>query len=71
MIRGLMAVPEAPRWEIPFAVPSALAEVMGQDVIYMDVDLSFLEQIMPFVRLLILLGFVLGLVKLTPMIIKW
>lgn len=71
MIKSLRQTPEAPRWEIPFALPRMLANFMGRDAEIIIVDLSFLEQIMPFVRLLILAGFVLLLAKATSSFIKW
>jgi hypothetical protein len=71
IIRGLAAVPEAPRWEIPLTLPSALAAFGGRDAETIVIDLSFLEQIMLFVRLLILAGFILLLAKVTSSYIKW
>jgi hypothetical protein len=71
MIKGLSSTPEAPRWEIPFALPGFLAEFMGQETEIIVVDLSFLEQIMPLVRLLILAVFIMMLARATSGFIKW
>ena len=71
MIKGLRETPTAPRWEIPLALPTALAAVSNKTEEIITVDLSFLEDIMPFVRMMILLMFVFGLAKATSMFIKW
>ncbi|MCL1807986.1 MAG: hypothetical protein FWG31_09835, partial [Oscillospiraceae bacterium] len=71
MVKGLSRTSEAPRWEIPFPLPSVLASFMGQDSIMLVIDLAFLEDIMPFVRMFILAGFVMMLAKATSSFIKW
>ncbi len=64
MIKSLNDTPEAPRWEIPFTLPGVFDEKIV-------IDLSVLEPIMPFVRILILAVFVVGLMKATSSFIKW
>ena len=71
MVKGLRETPAAPRWEIPLALPSELAAASGKQTEIITFDLSFLEPIMPFVRLMILLMFVIGLAKSTSSFIKW
>jgi hypothetical protein len=71
MVKGLRNTPEAPRWEIPIALPAMLASFMGRDAETIVVDLGFLGSIMPFVRLLILAAFIMILAKATSSFIKW
>ena len=71
MIKSLRETPEAPCWEIPLAIPSSLKSVYGKPEETIVLDLSFLEPIMPFVRMMILLMFVIGLAKATSGFIKW
>jgi hypothetical protein len=64
MIKSLNDTPEAPRWEIPFKMEGVFDERIV-------IDLSALEPIMPFVRIMILAVFVAGLMKATSKFIKW
>ena len=65
LLRVLDAEPEAPRFEVPFVVPS-----VGIDEMYV-IDLSMFNDVMEVIRLFELVGFVIGLMLLTGKVIKW
>lgn len=65
LLRVLDAEPEAPRFEVPFVVPS-----VGIDEMYV-IDLSMFDDVMEVIRLFELVGFVIGLMLLTGKVIKW
>ncbi len=65
LLRVLDAEPEAPRFEVPFVVPS-----VGIDEMYV-IDLSMFDDVMEIIRLFELVGFVIGLMLLTGKVIKW
>lgn len=65
LLRVLDAEPEAPRFEIPFVVPSA-----GINETYV-IDLSMFNDAMEVIRLFELVSFVIGLMLLTGKVIKW
>jgi len=62
---ALAADPVAPRFEIPFVVPS-----LGIEETYV-IDLSFFDEQMVLLRKLELVGFIIGLMLLTGKVIKW
>ena len=64
-LEALAAEPEAPRFEMPFVVPS-----LGIDITYV-IDLSFMDDVMEIFRYCELVGFAFALIMLTPKMIKW
>ena len=64
-LEALAAEPEAPRFELPFVVPS-----LGIDITYV-IDLSFMDDVMEIFRYCELVGFAFALIMLTPKMIKW
>jgi len=64
MISLLKCEPKAPEFVIPFEWPGVFTEEIR-------VSFDFLNPIMPLVRMLFLLGFAVGLIKLTSTVIKW
>lgn len=64
MVKSLDETPEAPRFEIPFKY----GDYIDEKII---VDLSVVNTLIPFVRLFILMDFVIGLAWATSRVIKW
>lgn len=65
LFQALAADPVAPKFEVPFVIPS-----LGVDEIYV-IDLSIFDEQMAILRKFELVTFILGLMFLTSKVIKW